>query len=865
MVQQPSSLTPLQDESPYRLPKTVVPERYELTIRSDLRTSTFVGQEVVTVHVCEPVHEIHLNASKLDIHEASLTNDSGGRLTGTVALDAETQRARIDLDGTAEPGVWSLRIAFSGTITGELVGFYRSDYPDPNGIMQALAVTQMEAPHARRVFPCWDEPEFKAVFAVTLIVDEALTAISNAAIVSERPLGDGTKEVTFADTIKMSTYLVAFVVGRLEATEPLNVDGTPLRVVFVPGRRSLTDYALEVGAFALRFFTRYYGIPYPGDKLDLIGLPAFAAGAMENLGAVTFRETALLVDRQTASRGDLEGVADTVAHEIAHMWFGDLVTMKWWNGLWLNEAFATFMELLAVDEFRQEWQRWVTFGLSRGTAMETDALSSTRPVEFSVQSPDDAESMFDVLTYQKGSSILRMLEQYLTSQVFQQGIRRYLDQHKFGNAETADLWSAIEGASGEPVGRFMHAWVFEPGFPIVTVEAGNEGRQLTLSQQRFRYLGGAADGARWEIPVMLRLGTEQGHQALKVLLSDDEATITLDQPVDWVVANEGGHGFYRVRYSRDLLSKLTTNVQEKLSPIERFNVVSDTWASVVAGLTPVPDFLGLSRLFGEEENRAIWVALLGGFGYLNRMLEPAQRPKLQAFVRALVGPMVERLGWKRREGESELISQLRGTLISALGVLGEDAATRAKAVELHAAYLTDRSAIDRDVVPAVIAIVADAGGLTEYELYLERQEASDIPPQEQRRYLFALASFHDQALIGQTLDKILVGAIRRQDRASLISLLLQNLYGGSLAWAFVRDHWEALTGGGEPLVDKGAHASMLAGVTALSDPELAEDVGRFFETHQIAQGAKTLEQHLERLKVNVGFRRREAPTLPDHF
>src|SRR5438067_5418024 len=358
--------------------------------------------------------------------------------------------------------------------------------------------------------------------------------------------------------MRMSTYLVAFVVGPFECSEPVDVDGTPLRVITPPGKQRLTPFALDAGAAALRFFAGYFGIPYPADKLDLLAIPDFAFGAMENLGAVTFRETALLADAERASRLELERVADVVSHEIAHMWFGDLVTMKWWNGIWLNEAFATFMELLSVDAFRPEWQRWVTFGVARDLAMQIDGQSSTRPVEFPVGRPEEAESMFDVLTYQKGCAVLRMLEQYLGDEPFRQGIRRYLDTHRHGNTETTDLWDAIEAASGEPARTTMDSWIFQGGHPVVTVTPTDGGEALALDQLPFRYLPdrAAADaiGSGWRVPVLLRAGVNGSVEEQRVLLDEGGASASFSGPVEWVVANSGGWGFYRVRYNGDLLA-----------------------------------------------------------------------------------------------------------------------------------------------------------------------------------------------------------------------------------------------------------------------------------------------------------------------
>ena len=401
------------DHVDYRLPTTVVPSRYDLRLEPDLDNATFSGEETVTVEVREPVTEIVLNAAELRIESAAMEDASGAVVEGSVALDEPAERARILFPAPIAPGPWRLRLRFTGILNDRLHGFYRSSYKDAAGVAHTIAATQFEATDARRAFPCWDEPAAKAVFGVTLVVPEGLAAISNTAVVSESPAGPGRRAVTFADSIRMSTYLVAFVVGELEATPPVMVGKTPLRIWCVPGKTHLARVAQQIGAFSLEFFEQYYGLPYPGDKLDLLAIPDFAAGAMENLGAVTFRETALLVDEAAASHTEIERVADVVAHEVAHMWFGDLVTMLWWNGIWLNEAFATFMELLAVDAWKPEWKRWVTFGVSRAAAMGVDGLVNTRPIEFEVKAPKDCEAMFDLLTYEKGASVLRMLEQHI--------------------------------------------------------------------------------------------------------------------------------------------------------------------------------------------------------------------------------------------------------------------------------------------------------------------------------------------------------------------------------------------------------------------------------------------------------------------
>ncbi|MGH7217131.1 MAG: M1 family metallopeptidase, partial [Nitrospiraceae bacterium] len=454
---------------PYRLPRHVVPIRYDLRLEPDLTAAHFVGQETITLTIHHSTSEIILNAIELAITSAQIEGAAGSTRSATITLDASLERCHLTFTTPLSPGTWRLTMTFSGTLNDKLRGFYRSTYKDERGASHSMAATQFEATDARRAFPCWDEPDFKAVFATTLIIAPTLIAVSNTTIASETLVGEK-KVVRFSDTIKMSTYLVAFIVGRIEPTEPVMIGKTPLRLWAIPGKKYLTSFGQDIAAASLSFFESYYGIPYPGDKLDLLAIPDFASGAMENLGAITYRETALLVDRQSATHGELERVADVVAHENAHMWFGDLVTMSWWNGLWLNEAFATFMEMLAVDAWKPDWKRWDSFGVARAAAFSVDGLWSTRSIEYPVQAPKDADAMFDVLTYEKGASVLRMLEQHIGATIFRDGVRDYLRAHAYGNADTKDLWVSLGKIAKQPVPQLMDGWIFQPGYPLVTAE-----------------------------------------------------------------------------------------------------------------------------------------------------------------------------------------------------------------------------------------------------------------------------------------------------------------------------------------------------------------------------------------------------------
>ena len=843
---------------PYRLPRTAVPSRYDIRLEPDLTTLTFRGTETVALDVAERISDVTLNAVELTIESASLENDRGDTIRATPAMEDATERCRLTLASPAAPGRWRLRLGFRGTLNDKLRGFYRSVYKDPNGVSRTMAATQFEATDARRAFPCWDEPSFKAVFAVTLAIDPALTAVSNTSIVSDTR-ENGRKVVRFADSITMSTYLVAFVVGELEATDAVMVGRTPLRVWCVPGKKHLARFGQDIGAASLAFFEQYYGLPYPGDKLDLLAIPDFAAGAMENLGAITFRETALLVDETAASHSELERVADVVAHENAHMWFGDLVTMTWWNGIWLNEAFATFMEMLAVDAWKPEWQRWATFGVSRAAALSLDGLHSTRPIEFPVTSPRDADAMFDVLTYEKGAAVLRMLEQYLGPEVFRAGVRDYLETHKFANADTGDLWAALGRAAHQPIPAVMDGWIFRPGYPVVTVSR-DAGGHLVLSQQRFNYLPQPLPPATiepeqpWQVPVQLRVHG-RGTVDERVLLTDREARLRVGEAADTVVANAGGHGFYRVRYAPDLLEALLQRL-DLLAPIERFNLVNDAWATAVAGLMPLTAYLDLTARFRQERDRNVWSVITASVYAVNRIIAPADRPRLEALARDRVTPAFTALGWTPRPGEDELTRQLRGDLARALGVLGAEPAVQERAAEIYAASLKQPGSVDPNLLPAVIAILAHAGDAARYEEFLAAFRSARTP-QDEQRYLYALAGFRDPTLLRQTLDRTVNGEIRTQDAPFVVRSMLMSVYARDLTWDFVKQQWDTM----DRLYPKHAMRRLAEGVTGLATRELEADVHAFFAARKPQFGGKVLAQYLEQLRVAVTLRERESSAL----
>lgn len=828
---------------PHRLPRHALPLRYDVTLRPDLDSATFTGSVRVALEVMsEGEDTLVLNAAELGIASVTVDGASAG-----FTLDADLERLTVTAPAPLTAGSHALEIEFDGSINDKLRGFYRSTYTDAEGTTRVIGTTQMQSTDCRRAFPCWDEPDFKAVFGLTLEVDDALMAVSNSPERARVASGDGRIAITFGDTMPMSTYLVAFVVGPLEATEWIDVDGIPMRLVHVPGKGHLTDFGLEVGAFCLRWFQDYYGIAYPAEKVDLLALPDFAAGAMENLGCITFRENLLLVDPAAATQPERQLVADVVAHELAHMWFGDLVTMRWWNGIWLNEAFATFMELAACDAFRPDWERWLTFGLERSVAFETDALASTRPVEFEVRSPADAEGMFDVLTYQKGGALLRMLEQYLGEDRFRDGVRHYLRTHSYANTETGDLWDAIEHTSGEPVRRIMDSWIWQPGFPLVTVRRDGDG--VVLTQQRFGYAADTDSGSVWAIPVRVRIGGR-----VDSLLLEAEP-IRLEVPNGSpIVVNADGHGFFRVDLRDGLLTEVIAHAPTGCSTLERYNLVDDAWNAVLAGRMGADELLDALSGFAGERSLPVWQAIAVALRGIGRMTPDDRRDAFAGRVRSLTGPALADLG-EPVDGEDDLTGTLRGLLVRLAATLGRDDAVRDRCrTWFDASRAGDQ--IDPELVAAATFVVAATGDADDHTAMLEGFRTADTP-QEQLRYLYALAEFDDADLIRRTCELAMSGEVKTQNAPFLLRACIANRRHGALAWEFTARNWDDAN----RRFPTNTIVRMVDSVKLLTDPAVVASVQAFFAEHPVPQAEATLRQILERQRVNAAATATQAPRL----
>ncbi len=826
----------------YRLPRSILPRSYEVEIQPNLDDHTFTGRVCISAEVIEPTDVFVCNVLELDLDNVEVDG-----VPCTFSLDEQNEQLRVELGAQREPGTIEFTANFAGALNDSLKGFYRSSFTDDDGTEHTIATTQFQSTDARRAFPCFDEPDMKATFAVTLVIDPQYTAVSNGAETDRTTRDDGLVAVTFAETMAMSTYLVAFVVGPLVISEPAYAGNVPVRIVHRPGQEHLTQFALDVAVAALTYFEEYYAIPYPTDKLDMIALPDFAMGAMENLGCVTYREILLLVDPDTATQPELQNVADVVNHELAHMWFGDLVTMSWWNGIWLNEAFATFMEMRATDNFRPEWQRWTSFGISRSAAFDIDSLESTRPIEFPVVSPQDAEGMFDLLTYEKGAAVVRMLEQWLGEEVFRDGIRHYLQTHLYGNTETHDLWNALEHVAGKPVTSAMETWIFQGGYPLIEID------ETHAHQRRFTYTG-ESSSAKWSVPLQLR------HDDDSVSLVElDGQSVELAETSDHFESfNHAGFGFYRVKLPGERLAALGKSGVDHLESVERFGLVDDAWSLTLANETSIADFLALLNGYRDELDISVWQRIIGGLGFINHVAADADRPALGAFVNELIAPPRSRLGDAPEGPESDRMAQLRGALFSATGTLtAEGSPERTAAIERARSILADPNP-DPELRSGAVKIIAANGTADDFATFRSGFEnAAD--PQAEIRNLYALPGFPGKEQVREVTTMALDGTIRTQNAPFVLAQAMMNRSHGSLAWTEVRESWDKVN----ELFPANTIVRMLTGIRWLTSPDVSGEVTSFFAGKDLPQGQKQLDQHLERLAVNTSFGTRVVAELAE--
>ena len=864
-----------------------MPRHYDVLVRPDFGAFRFGGRVVVDMEVLEPVERITVHSLGLKITAAHVV-DAGGRrrdavttqarvsfmdpVTGetreeqfasAAALDEKSQTAVFSFGGALEIGLWKLQAEYEGSLVQpSLEGFYRSKWTDENNVDHWAATTQFEATHARRAFPCWDEPAAKATYGVTFIIDEHLTVLSNMRVAAET-LENGRKTVTFKPTPRMSTYLLAWCVGEFESSEPAWANGKELRIWSVPGKNVLKSYALKCAAFGVQWYERTLGVPYfGGDKIDMIAIPEFRSGAMENTGLITYRATALLVDEPHATVAELQRVAEVVFHELAHMWFGNLVTMAWWDGLPLNESNATIFAYLVMADFQPEWRIFNSFGLNRAAAFALDSLNSTHPCWAPVGHPDEVEQRFDKITYEKGGSLEFQLHQFVGAAPFYAGAHVYLTRYSHGNAEVADLWDALEegvrnAGLDVPVRKIMDAWFLTDGHPVVTVSPSHKQGFIDLSQERFAFLGRESHAEQlWPIPLQLRYVTENGAVRLeKRIFAERDQEVPLEKGFQYVAVNAGGSGFYRVRYAPELLSSLLSTPLERLEVIERFNLVNDSWAFVRGQMLASDAYLDLVQMLRGEDDPSVWSIIGASLQALHRITSGEDRAAFKKLIRDLVRPVFRDLGWASKADESTAARELRGSLAGLLGTVGEDEEVRSEAVGLFTSWKKDRGSVDPNVVPALISTLAYNGGKARFDefLALSRGAATD---QEKLRFLRALGEFRERVLFSAAIEMML-SEVKTDDAPYILGAYLVTEHAGRAAWDAIRENWGKIL----KRYPTSGTVRMIEGCSALDVPELAAEVEQFFARTPVPQGDMAVAQMLERLSVNVRLRQVESVRL----
>ena len=838
------------------LPENVRPVHYQITLQPDMDNFTFDGLEVIDIEVKEATSEIVLNAADLKVPSAFLMKDGRSARPTTITLDDDSQTVTLAFAEPIEPGQAQLDLRFTGELNDRLHGFYRSQYVNPEGEVSYLATTQFEATDARRAFPCWDEPACKATFQLTLNIPANMVAVSNTPLIQQAGLDAGYKSIMFGRTPIMSTYLMAFVVGDLTYIEQEAVNNTAVGVWTTRGKEEQGRFALDTSARMLSFFNDYFGIPYPLEKLDHIAIPDFAAGAMENWGCITYRETALLVDPENSSAGTRQRVAEVVAHEMAHMWFGDLVTMEWWDDLWLNESFASWMGTKATDWAFPEWEMWTQFvNMDTNRALSLDGLKNSHPIEQEVKDPAEISQLFDAISYSKGASVIRMLEQFLTPEVFQQGLHQYLDANQYSNARTEHLWAALEDASNLPVTAIMNTWTGQMGYPVLRVETRESGDQLelALSQERFVYdnLLGESEPEEmvWQVPVgVTQSGSGEG---ASLVMDTPQARIQIPQAAggeSWFKVNPSQTGFFRVNYSEEDWQRLIPAIGALTLPAtDRLGIQNDAYALSKAGLLPVNQFLDIAAAYQNETDASVWSDLASNLRDIDFLLadEPCNE-NFRAFARELFGPAARRIGWDAREGEGHLDALLRSTVLSQAGGYG-DQEFLAQAQERFAGYLNDSSTLHPDVRGLVFSLAAQGGDQKTYDQLWELERQTNLQ-EEKIRLLLSLARFTQPELLQETLRRALTDDVRSQDTITVITSVAANLKGRHLAWQFVQDEWAEFDrrygAGGFGLM------RLVSVCGNFVEAQKIPEVEAFFEEHPAPAGERTIRQALERVRLN---------------
>ncbi len=842
-----------------RLFEQFQPENYQLVLHPDRDAMVFSGTVIIRGRKTgRPSQRLTFHQKGLKITSATImkhdkTGDKPVKLARINNQDSFDE-VRLHATDMIYPGDYTVTMEFEGEITRPMQGIYPCSFKH-DGKDKQLIATQFESHHAREAFPCVDEPEAKATFDLTLTTPAKEPVLSNTPVKTQSAKGK-LQTTTFETTPKMSTYLLAFVYGDMKYKEAKTKDGTVVRCYATPANVGYTDFALDCAVKTLEFYNEYFDIPYPLAKCDFIALPDFASGAMENWGCITFREQALLVDPKNTSLHLKQWVANVVAHELTHQWFGNLVTMRWWTDLWLNESFASWMSWLAVDHMFPEWKVWTQFIVDeQGLAMKLDALEHTHPIEVEVRHPDEIRTIFDAISYEKGASALLMLHDYLGSDDFRDGLRVYLKRHAYANTDTVDLWKAWEEVSGKPVTKFMSVWTTQSGYPIVqaTIAANNP----SLKQERF-YLNPAADKkeAVWPIPLLPSTKLDVA------TLEKKEQSITVDSLSDTFLLNHNRTSFFRAIYDAEHLKNLAQAVRAgKLNNVDRLGLLSDSFEAAKAGYGSSVDTLNLLNAYDTEDSPVVWDIISGGIGSIRLVMnDDAVRDGLRPLVRRLTAAQLKRLGWEEKTGDDHFDRLLRPTILG-LSSFAEEPSVVKEARKRFAA-MTKPEDIHPDLRGVVYGTAARHGGKAEFDKMVAMHNAS-TNSEERVTLGGALTGFEQPELIKRALDMITSDDVRLQDVSYWIAYSFGNRHARKTTWKWMTSNWDWLD---ENIgTDLGFFRMPIYAGRVFSDESFLPEFKAFFESHMSIAFERPVNQAIETIQWQAAWKKRDLAAIKKHL
>ncbi|XP_062198704.1 aminopeptidase M1-C-like [Phragmites australis] len=847
--------SPGQFRGQARLPRFASPRRYDLRLRPDLVALTFTGTAAVAVAVSAPTRFLVLNAAYLSVDRVSIRFRD--LAPNEVAFFEDDEILVLGFAKVLPLGEGVLSMKFNGTLNDQMRGFYRSKY-QYKGKMKNMAVTQFESVDARRCFPCWDEPAFKAKFKLTLDVPSELVALSNMPVANQTVAGP-IKTIRYEESPLMSTYLVAIVVGLFDYIEGVTSEGTKVRVYTQVGKSNQGKFALDVGVKSLHLYKDYFGTPYPLPKLDMVAIPDFAAGAMENYGLVTFREVALLFDEQSSSESSKQNIAITVAHELAHQWFGNLVTMEWWTHLWLNEGFATWMSHLAVDSFFPQWNIWAQFLDDTTAGLNLDSLAESHPIEVEIHRASEVDEIFDAISYDKGASIIRMLQNYLGAERFQKALASYIRKYAYSNAKTEDLWAVLEEKTGEPVKNLMTTWTKQQGYPVINAKL--KGNYLELEQTQF-LLDGSSGPGMWIVPITSVCGSYDMQK--KILLKGKSDKLYIRDIASqcgnrekggnfWIKFNINQTGFYRVQYDDKLAAALQNALQtKKLSLMDKIGIVEDSHALCMASKQTLTSLLRLLYAYRGEADYGV-LSHINTVSLSVAKISVDASPGLtgdikQLLIKLLLPPAVK-LGWDPKDSESHLDALLRPVLLVALVKLGHDK-TINEGVRRFRIFVHDRktSLLPPDTRKAAyLAVMQNVtnSNRSAYNDLLKVYRESD-EAEEKGRVLGALCSCKDKNIVLESLNFLFTNEVRNQDAYYVLQGI--GVETRETAWVWLKGNWDPIS---KKFGDAQVGGFIRYVVTLFTSNEKATEFSRFFATRKKPEFERTLKQSLENVRIRA--------------